>query len=144
MVYDTVSRIAVTPHAGMARVGGVRVPKQFQQFEARAYHDGPDGEANTDDDLDLGLVDATWGLEEYAATFGDDDLRYVGDIDGQGQFTPALDGPNAERNGNRNNVGDVWVVATYPAGSRTLRARAHLLVTVPNYLRWDPTAVERP
>ncbi len=144
MVYDTVSRIAVTPDAGMARVGGVRVPKQFQQFEARAYHDGPDGEANTDDDLDLGLVDATWGLEEYAATFGDDDLRYVGDIDGQGRFTPALDGPNVERIGNRNNVGDVWVVATYPAGERTLRARAHLLVTVPNYLRWDPTAVERP
>jgi quinohemoprotein amine dehydrogenase len=143
-VYDTISRIAVTPEAGMARLGGVRVPKQFQQFEARAYHDGPDREANTDDDLDLGLVDATWSLEEYAATFGDDDLQYVGGIDTQGRFTPALDGPNAERVGNRNNVGDVWVVATYPGSGRTLRARAHLLVTVPNYLRWDPTAVERP
>ncbi|MDA1092350.1 MAG: quinohemoprotein amine dehydrogenase subunit alpha [Acidobacteria bacterium] len=143
-VYDMVSRIAVTPDAGMARVGGVRVPKQFQQFEARAFHDGPDGEAETDDDLDLGLVDVTWSVEEYATTFGDDDLRYVGAIDDQGRFTPAEDGPNVERSGNRNNVGDVWVVGTYAGSARTLRARAHLLVTVPNYLRWDPTAVERP
>ena len=32
-----------------------------------------------------------------------------------GSFTPALDGPNPARSGNRNNVGDVWVVATVPA-----------------------------
>ena len=147
-VYDAVSRIEVTPEAGMARVGGVRFPKQYEQYEARAYHDGPDGEPRTDDDLDLGVVDVTWSLEEYSATFGDDDIRYVGDIDGGGRFTPAVDGPNIERSGSRNNVGDVWVVATWPAGADetgdTLRARAHLLVTVPLYMRWDPTAVEQP
>ncbi|MDP6582082.1 MAG: quinohemoprotein amine dehydrogenase subunit alpha [Vicinamibacterales bacterium] len=147
-VYDEVHRIAVTPEAGMARVGGIRFPKQYQQFEARAFHDGPDGESETDDDLDLGIVDVSWSLEEYAATFGDDDLQHVGALDAQGRFTPAVDGPNVERSGNRNNVGDVWVVATYPAtpdgANDTLRARAHLLVTVPLYLRWDPTAVERP
>ena len=146
-VYDTVHRVAVTPQAGMARVGGVRVPKQYQQFEARAFHDGPDGESVTDDDLDLGVVDVTWTLEEYAATFGDDDVQYVGEIDPHGRFTPSVDGPNVERSGNRNNVGDVWVVATYRGETDNddeLRARAHLLVTVPLYLRWDPTAVEQP
>ena len=146
-VYDEVHRIAVTPEAGMARVGGVRFPKQFQQFEARAFHDGPDGESNTDDDLDLGVVDVTWTVEEYAATFGDDDIWYVGEIDGQGRFTPALDGPNVERSGNRNNIGDVWIIATYRSNAdddTELRARAHLLVTVPLYMRWEPTAVEQP
>ena len=146
-VYDEVHRIAVTPRAGMARVGGIRFPKQFQQFEARAWHNGPDGEPATGDDLDLGMVDARWSLEEYAVTFGDDDLRYVGAVEPGGRFVPAVDGPNVERSGSRNNVGDVWVVATWPpdAGDGAgLRGRAHLLVTVPLYLRWDPTAVEQP
>lgn len=146
-VYDAVHRIEVTPRAGMARVGGIRFPKQFQQFEARAWHHGPDGEPATDDDLDLGMVDARWSLEEYAVTFGDDDLRYVGAVEPDGRFVPAVDGPNVERSGSRNNVGDVWVVATWPpdAGDGAgLRGRAHLLVTVPLYLRWDPTAVEQP
>ena len=46
--------------------------------------------------------------------------------------------------GDRNNVGDVWIVATYagadaaPGSSRSLRARAHLIVTVPLYLKFDP------
>ncbi len=149
-VYDRVHRLTVTPQAGMARIGGIRFPKQYQQFEAHGYHNGPDGEPSTGDDLDLGLMDVDWSLEEYAVTVGDDDLRYVGALDQQGRFTPAVDGPNAERSGNRNNVGDVWVVAAYQQeatngnGGNTLRARAHLLVTVPLYMRWDPTAVEQP
>lgn len=146
-VYNDVDRIAVTPAAGMARVGGVRFPKQYQQFEARAYHDGPDGESNTADDFDLGVVDVDWSIEEYAVTIGDDDTRYVGTIDDIGRFTPAIDGPNLERSGERNNIGDVWVVAAYPAEANAdeqLRARGHLVVTVPLYLRWDPSAVEEP
>ena len=146
-VYDEVHRIEVTPNAGMARIGGVRFPKQFQQFEARAWHNGPDGEPATEDDLDLGMVDARWSIEEYAVTFGDDDIRYVGDVGSDGLFIPAIDGPNVERSGSRNNIGDVWVVATWPADASDgggLRGRAHLLVTVPLYLRWDPAAVEQP
>ncbi len=146
-VYDEVHRIEVTPRAGMARVGGVRFPKQFRQFEARAWHDGPDGEPATDDDLDLGMVDAQWSIEEYAVTIGDDDIRYVGELGSDGLFIPAVDGPNVERSGSRNNVGDVWVVATWPPDASEgggLRGRAHLLVTVPLYLRWDPAAVEQP
>ncbi|MEE2636036.1 MAG: quinohemoprotein amine dehydrogenase subunit alpha [Acidobacteriota bacterium] len=146
-VYDTVHRIGVTPAAGMARVGGGQFPKQYQQFEAKAYHNGPDNEPNTEDDIDLGVVDVRWSLEEYAVTVGDDDLDYVGHIDDTGRFDPAIDGPNPERSGDRNNVGDVWVVASYPVdprGENELRARGHLLVTVPLYMRWDPSAVEQP
>lgn len=142
-VYDRVHTVRVLPRAGMARVGGVVMPKQLQQFEAVAYHNGADGRAGTADDLFLGRVPVTWSLEEYPVTPDDDDIRFVGAIDANGLFTPAADGPNPQRSGNRNNIGDVWVVATYsppdaPSGTPPLRGRAHLLVTVPNYMRWDP------
>jgi quinohemoprotein amine dehydrogenase len=140
VVYDQIHSIRVSPDWAMARVGGVAMPKGHVQFEARAYHDGPDGKTGTDDDVDLDLVDATWSIEEYAATFVDDDVDYVGAIDQNGLFTPAVDGPNPERSGDRNNIGDVWAVASVqPDGAeRPLRARSHLIVTVPLYLRWDP------
>ena len=141
-VYDEIHRLDVTPATGLARVGGVAFPKQYERFEARAWHDGPDGESGTDDDLDLGmLADVDWSVEEYAVTFDDDDTAFVGTLGEHGVFEPAVDGPNPERNGERNNVGDVWVVATLataPDGAvldRPLRARAHLLVTVPLYIR---------
>jgi quinohemoprotein amine dehydrogenase len=145
VVYDQVSRIKVTPGSGLARVGGVVFPKQLQQFEAVAYHDGADGRPDTPDDLELGPVEAQWSLEEYGVTFEDDDVRWVGELSPRGLFTPAADGPNPLRNGNRNNVGDVWVVATYQpaAPARPIRARALLIVTVPLYLRFDPWSAPR-
>ena len=140
VVYDQVHSIRVSPGWAMARIGGLVMPKGYVQFEARAYHDGPDGKTGTDDDVDLDLVDATWSIEEYAATFVDDDVDYVGAMDQNGLFTPAADGPNPQRSGDRNNIGDVWVVASVqPEGAeRPLRARSHLVVTVPLYIRWDP------
>jgi quinohemoprotein amine dehydrogenase len=145
VVYDQVSRIEVTPSSGLARVGGVVFPKQLQQFEAVAYHDGPDGRPGTPDDLEIGPVQATWSLEEYGVTYDDDDAKWVGQLDARGLFTPASNGPNPLRLGNRNNVGDVWVVATYqpPGPARPIRARALLVVTVPLYLRFDPWAAGR-
>lgn len=142
-VFDEVHSIQVNPAWGMARIGGTVHPKGHVQFEARAYHDGADGATGTDDDVDLGMVDAAWSLEEYSATLHDDDIEFVGTIDrSNGLFTPNLDGPNPERSGNRNNVGDVWVVASFlPEGAgpaRPLQARSHLIVTVPLYMRWDP------
>ena len=139
-VYDKIHYIKVTPAWNMARVGGVVFPKMLAQFEAVGYHNGPDGKPDTKDDVRLGIVDATWSVEEYTATFDDDDRAFVGKIDtATGLFTPAEDGPNPKRSGNRNNVGDVWIVATSPAaaGGAPLRARAHLVVTVPLYMRWD-------
>lgn len=128
-VYDRVDRMTVTPATGMARVGGVAFPKRHEQFEARGYHNGADGQPDTADDLDLGLIDVEWALEEYAVTFGEDDIEFVGLLDGEGLFTPAVDGPNPERVNENNNVGDVWVVATSTepnegdAASQPLRAR---------------------
>lgn len=139
-VYDKVDFIKVTPGWSMARVGGVVFPKMLAQFEAFAYANGPDGKPDTKDDLPAGPVDATWSVEEYTATFADDDVKFVGEVNpSTGLFTPAIDGPNPARSGNRNNIGDVWVVATYkPGGDATpMRARSHLVVTVPLYLRWD-------
>jgi quinohemoprotein amine dehydrogenase len=142
IVFDKIDAIKVTPQAGMARVGGLNFPKQFQQFEAVGYHNGADGKPDTKDDLNLGEIPVTWSIEEYTATFDDTDKEYVGSIDDHGLFTPGGDGPNPKRKGNANNTGDVWVIATYktPDG-RTLRARAMLLVTVPLYVRYDQPEV---
>jgi quinohemoprotein amine dehydrogenase len=140
VVYDKVDYIKVTPGWNMARVGGVVFPKMFAQFEAIGYNNGPDGKPDTKDDLALGPFDATWTIEEYTTTYDDDDVKFVGEIDGQrGLFTPALDGPNPARSGNRNNVGDVWVVATATPmpGGAPMRARGHMVVTVPLFMRWD-------
>jgi quinohemoprotein amine dehydrogenase len=121
----------------------VNYPKGLAHFEAIAFHNGRDGRANTGDDVAVGLVDAKWSLEEYSAVLNDEDLKFVGSIDAAtGVFTPSAEGPNPQRVGNRNNIGDVWVVASYtPEGEkRPLRARAHLLVTVPLYMRWGTEA----
>jgi quinohemoprotein amine dehydrogenase len=145
-VFDRVDYLKIAPAWNMARVGGIAFPRMMAQFEAVAYHHGPDGKPDTKDDVSLGVVDAKWSLEEYTATFDDDDEAFVGTIDANtGLFTPAEDGPNPKRSGNRNNVGDVWVVATHEraGGAGPLRARAHLLVTVPLYMRWDFFTVEQ-
>jgi quinohemoprotein amine dehydrogenase len=143
-IYDSLDAIKVVPTWAMARVGGAVFPKALAQFEARAFDHGPDNRPDTPDDIDLGFVPATWSLEEFAATYDDDDVKFVGKIDAKsGLFTPNVDGPNTARRGSRNNVGDVYAVATYPSEpadgkpAKPLRARAHLLVTVPLYMRWE-------
>jgi quinohemoprotein amine dehydrogenase len=143
-VFDSVDALKVTPAWAMARVGGAVFPKAFAQFEARAFDNGPDNRADTPDDIDLGVVPATWSIEEFAATYDDDDIKFVGEIDAKtGLFTPNVDGPNPARRGSRNNIGDVYAVATYTPdavngkAAKPLRARGHLLVTVPLYMRWE-------
>ena len=141
VVYEKVDTIKVQPQAGMARIGGINFPKQYQQFEALAYTNGPDAKPDTKDDIELGPIDVVWSVEEYTATFGDDDKNYVGTLDDHGLFTPNVDGPNPKRRNHADNYGDVWIVASYapPSGikdARPIRARAHLLVTVPLYMRW--------
>ncbi len=150
-VYSTVDFIKVLPESGLARVGGVTVPKQFQQFEAHAYANGPDKQPGTADDIELGPVDVTWSIEEYTATYHDDDKDFVGAIDEvTGLFTPNIEGPNPKRRNGTDNIGDVWAVATYlqnPGGGTPaappLKARAHLLVSPPLYIRWLPEETGR-
>jgi quinohemoprotein amine dehydrogenase len=152
-VYNTVDFIKVRPQSGIARLGaGAAFQKQLQQFEAIAYSKGPDGKPDTKDDVELGLVDALWTIEEFTATFNDDDKDFVGEIDAEtGLFTPNVDGPNPKRKNNANNMGDVWVVAAYPrnlgrdssSNARPVKGRAHLLVTVPAYIMFDQPEVAR-
>ncbi len=147
-VFNKIDAIKVKPEWAMARVGGVTFPKMLAQFEVWGFNNGPDGRPDTPDDINLGLVEAAWSMEEYTAIYGDDDVDFVGELDaGTGRFVPNVEGPNPERKGQRNNIGDVWVVAKYAADAgdgkpaNTLRARAHLLVTVPLYMRFDPTVM---
>jgi quinohemoprotein amine dehydrogenase len=152
-VYNTIDFIKVRPQSGIARLGGgAAYQKQLQQFEAIAYAKGPDGKPDTKDDVELGLVDALWTVEEFTATFNDDDKDFVGEIDAEtGLFTPNVDGPNPKRKNNANNFGDVWVVAAYPrnlgrdtaSNARPVKGRAHLLVTVPAYIMFDQPEVAR-
>lgn len=144
-VYDKMDRMRVLPRHGMARTGGGNFPKQYVQFEAYGFHDGLDRRPDTEDDLDLGPLPVTWALEEYAVTFDDDDIKFIGKIDQAGLFTPEIDGPNPQRSGNRNNVGDVWVVATHrptTPGAQPVKARSLLVSTVPLYMRWEPWRVD--
>ncbi len=147
-VFDKIDYIKVTPEAGMARVGGVNFPKQFQQFETLAYNRGPDGKPQTADDVSLGVVDVEWSIDEFPATFDDDDKDFVGSLSSKGLFTPAVDGPNPKRRKGVNNYGDVWVVATLKAqdaskDAQPLKARSYLVVTVPLYVKWDQPEVSR-
>jgi quinohemoprotein amine dehydrogenase len=147
-IFDKVDYIKVSPQTGLARIGGIKYPKQYQQFEAIAYNRGPDGTEGTQDDVVVGPVNANWSIEEFPATYRDDDQGFVGTIDKQGLFTPAVEGPNPDRSRNRNNLGDVWVVASYKpetAGidALPLKARSYLLVTAPLYVRWEMSEVSR-
>jgi len=147
-VFDKVDYIKVSPDAGIARIGGVKFPKQYQQFEAIAYNRGPDDKPQTADDVSLGLVDVEWSIDEFPATLDDDDKDFVGELDNTGLFTPAIEGPNPKRSKQRNNYGDVWIVASYrpkdaPNDAQPLKARSYLVVTVPLYVRWDQPEVSK-
>ena len=69
----------------------------------------------------------------------------MGALSATGFFTPASDGPNPKRKFSRNNYGDVWVVATAKtekdADGKPLVGKAYLVVTVPQYIRWDQPEV---
>ena len=144
VVYDKVDHIRVTPEWNLARTGGVNFPKMYAQFDAWGFMNGPDKKPNTPDDVKIDVVDATWSMEEYTATLDDDDIKFVGDVDAKtGAFTPNLEGPNELRSGQRNNIGDVWVVATYSGGGTPVKGRAHLLVSPPVYMRFDPSVISR-
>lgn len=142
-VYDHIDYIKVSDETALAHLGSEPHAKGYWQFEAVAYHNGPDGKPHTADDIELGPVPVQWKIEEFVATFGDDDTQFVGKIDPDtGLFTPALDGPNPKRRQQRNNYGDVWVVATYtpPGTSTPLSAKSYLVVAVPQYIQWDMQA----
>jgi quinohemoprotein amine dehydrogenase len=146
-VYDKIDYLKVTPEAAISRLGGTTHPKGYQQFDCIAWNRGADGKPNTADDVELGPVDAEFKMEEFIAVYGDDDTQYVGTLTPKGLFTPNIEGPNPKRKFSRNNYGDVWVVATYKGATdkngKPLTAKAHMVVTVPVYAKWDTPEVEK-
>jgi len=130
-IYNQIDYIKVLPDSALARLGGQKYPKGYQQFEALAYQHG-------EPDIELGPVDAEWSVEEFYSSFGDDDKNFVGTLSPSGFFTPNVEGPNPKRKFSRNNYGDVWVVATYKReDGKALVAKSYLVVTVPLYVRYD-------
>jgi quinohemoprotein amine dehydrogenase len=145
-VYGKVDYLKVTPETSLARLGGSpKHPKGFQQLVAVGYDNGLDGKPGTADDVAVGPVDVTWSIAEFQAVFDDDDKDFVGSLDQNGLFTPAIDGPNPQRRFGRNNYGDVWAVATAKGlndeQGKPLAARSYLVVTVPAYKMWDQPEV---
>jgi quinohemoprotein amine dehydrogenase len=144
-VYDHIDYIKVTPDSALSHLGSEHHPKGFQQFEAVAYQRGADGKLHTADDVELGPIDVNWTVEEFYATYGDDDKEFVGSLGPTGFFTPASDGPNPQRKFSRNNYGDIWVVATAKnekdKEGKPLVGKSYLVVTVPSYIRWDQPEV---
>ena len=112
-LYDAVDYVRIRPLQGLSRIGGSNFPKQLERFEAVAVQRGKDGKPYTEDDVDLWMVPAKWRLVEAAVRDDDDDLSYVGTIDpDSGMFSPAVDGPNAQRKWSANNTGEVYVECT--------------------------------
>jgi quinohemoprotein amine dehydrogenase len=147
-VYDKIAYIEVAPDASLARLGGAIAAKQFTQLEAIAYAAGLDGKKDTEDDVPVGPVTARWSLEELYSTPDDDDINFVGSVNDSGLFTPAGEGPNPARkkqsnNFGTNNWGDVWVDAAYDADGVTLKSRSYLVVTIPQYIRYDQPEVSQ-
>jgi quinohemoprotein amine dehydrogenase len=147
-IYDKIAYIAVAPDASMARLGGGIAAKQYSQLEAIAFAAGPDGKTGTADDVPLGPVAARWSLEELYSTPDDDDIKYVGTLNDSGLFTPNEEGPNparkkASNNFGTDNWGDVWVDAAYDVDGKTLKSRSYLVVTIPQYIRYDQPEVSQ-
>ena len=141
-VYDQIDGIKVLPHAGMARVGGAVFPKQLQQFEAVAFHNGPDGKPDTKDDLH-----ARHGRRRVEARGIHGDVRRRRPRSSSARSI--RHGPlHAERRRPQSRSAAASATTSATSGSsrelapnaalgttKPMRARAHLLVTVPVYMR---------
>lgn len=135
-LYDSVDRVTVEPEFTISRVGGgspegpAAVPALFK---AIGWASGPDGQPGTEDDVRLGVIDASWSIENANETAeAMKDATYAGNIGADGIFMPAVAGPNPERAFSTNNAGELKVVAE-AAGQK---GEAHMIVTVQRFI--DP------
>ncbi|GGK67843.1 quinohemoprotein amine dehydrogenase subunit alpha [Amphritea balenae] len=137
-VYDAVASIQVTPNESIARVGGNggKLPKVKSSYRALAFSAGKDGQPGTEDDMRLGYMPAQWSLQPFdEVAEHDKDLQFAGSIDSSGVFTPGDAGLNHERKFSTNNVGNLKVVAKVMDGDNAVESDAHLLVTVPTFIK---------
>ena len=73
-VYQQVDRIEIQPAYAIARVGdnGGPLPKVNAMFDAIAWTAGADGETDTEDDVRLGRVNASWRVAPFDAKAEED------------------------------------------------------------------------
>jgi quinohemoprotein amine dehydrogenase len=154
-VYDRIDAIKILPALGRARVScGPAYPAQGVQFVARAVHYGPDGKADTPDDLILEPVKATWWLEEEDTSvstlmkglrlvgiypkFGrevDDDLKYLNAPVDNGLYMPVTTyEPLKARVQHVEGTGLIAVGASCTLDGKEYKARALLAVTEPDFI----------
>ena len=128
----------------MARTGGVKVPKQLQQFETVAVNYGADGKPDTKDDLNLGAGGRRVGPSTSTPRRSETTIS-----SSWAKSTRAVCSSRTSMGQIRSDrvIGTTlamcgWSRAYTPEGStKPLRARAHLLVTVPVYLNWEPKQI---
>lgn len=134
-VFRQVESVRIEPAFAIARVGGGAVAPVTAQFDAVAYLNGPDGEAGTDDDIRIGVMPATWSVDnfdEIAAAM--EDAKFAGLMQPDGLFVPAIGGPNPARKYGTNNWGNLAVKAMISDNGRAIEGIGHLIVTVQ---RWN-------
>lgn len=133
-VYSTLERVDVTPHYGIARLGGGHTDPVTAQFEATGYIDvtATDGSKKA---VSLGVLPAQWSVEPFndIAKAGKD-VDFAGAIDQTGRYLPAGAGPDPKREYSTDNAGDLSVVAQVKDGEQASAGKAHLVVTVQ---RWN-------
>ena len=136
VVYDKVDAIRIRPTIGRSRVSsGAAYPPQGVQFVARGINNGPDGKTGTADDLVLEPVAAKWWLEEEKTRENDDDLKYLNAPIEGGLYTPVTTyGPIESRHQHREGVGLIAVGAEATIDGTTLKDRARLVVTEPDFI----------
>ena len=136
-VYQAIDFLTVEPSYNIARVGGGGgpIPPVPAQFEAIAWLQGPDGQAGTDDDVEIGAMPAKWAVQNFDDVAEElDDAAFAGEMQANGLFLPADAGPNPERPYDTNNAGNLKVIATVEDDGQTVTGEGQLLVTVQ---RWN-------
>ncbi|MBC7541482.1 MAG: quinohemoprotein amine dehydrogenase subunit alpha [Candidatus Sericytochromatia bacterium] len=135
IVAKGIDYIRVTPERAVARLGGIKVPKDGVPFEVMGYSNGPDGIRHTDDDVALAHVPATWSMQEYYNDFEDDEITHIGTLTPSGLFMPANEAAYA-KSYTGDHTGNAWIVATHtPTGRSPLHARAYLNVSAPDMVK---------
>lgn len=138
-IYQQIDSLRIEPPFGIARLGGGAVAPVTAQFSAVAWLNGPDGKPGTEDDIRLGILPASWRVDNYdERARSEDDARFAGQIEAHGQFIPAPAGPNPARH-NQTNTGDLKVIGSVLDGDRKIDSEAHLMVVVQ---RWNTPSLK--
>lgn len=135
-----IDRATVEPPFAIARLGGGSTPPVVAQFELVGWLNGPDGKPETDDDIRVGSLPATWSVDNFDDVAKEmKDTHFAGRMQHNGLFVPAATGPNPQRPFSGNNAGNLSVTGTAEFNGKPVEAQGHLIVTVQ---KWIKRAIE--